>query len=106
MNSGLRIVLNAILAKTKTTFSSQLEENKDWKVALVKSFYPAVSAAATPHMAWGSALEHDIATRLNFDSTKTVRGAVLAISGTQFKLGKQVGALSKAIISEKLDKHD
>ena len=65
-----------------------------------------MSAAATPHMAWGSALERDIATRLNFDSTNTVREAVSAISETQFKLGKQVGALSKAIISEKLDKHE
>ena len=65
-----------------------------------------MSAAATPHMAWGSALEHDIATRLIFDSTNTVRGAVSTISETQFKLGKQVGALSKAIISEKLDKHE
>ena len=55
MNSGLRVVLNAILAKTKTTFSSQLEENKDVTAAMVKSFYSAVSAAATPHMAWGSA---------------------------------------------------
>ena len=104
MNSGLRAVLNAILTKTKTTFESQLDENKDVTAAMRKSFLSAVSAAATPHIAWGSVLERDIAIRLNRDSTNTVRGAVSAISETQFKLGRQVAALSKAIISDKLDK--
>ena len=50
MNSGLRAVLNAILLKTKTTFESQLEENKNVTAAMRKSFLSAVSAAATPHI--------------------------------------------------------
>ena len=67
MNSGLRNVLNAILHATKTTFESQLEGDKDVIAAMRKSFISAVSAAATPHLAWGSELERDIAIRLNHD---------------------------------------
>ena len=37
MASGLRIVLNTILTKTKIFFKSQLQEKKDWKVAMRKS---------------------------------------------------------------------
>ena len=104
MASGLRIVLNTILTKTKIFFQSLPEEKKDWKVAMRKSYYNAVSAAVTPNMAWGSTIERDIAIRLNFDSTNSTRSTVSTMSETQFKLGKQVGALSKAIISDRLDK--
>ena len=68
------------------------------------SFYKAVSAAVTPDMVWGSTIEPDIAIRLNFDSSNTVRSNVSTMSETQLKLGKQLGALSKAVISDKLDK--
>ena len=81
-----------------------MEEKKDWKVAMRKSYYNAVSAAVTPNMVWGSTIERDIATRLNFDSSNSTRSAVSTMSETQFKLGKQLGALSKAVISDKLDK--
>merc|ERR1712055_1120273 len=55
-------------------------------------------------MVWGSTIERDIATRLNFDSSNTIRSNVSTMSETQFKPGKQLGAFSKAVISDKLDK--
>ena len=38
--------------------------------------------------------------------TNTSKGAISALSETQFKLGKQVAALSKDIIATKLDKSE
>ena len=104
MASGLKHVINSILIKTKLHFQTLQEEEKDWRVAMRKSFYNAVSAAVTPNTVWGSHIEHDIATRLNLDSTHITRSTVSTISETQFKLGTQVGALSKAVIADKLDK--
>ena len=56
MASGLTVVLNAILDKTKLYFHNQPEGKKDWKVAMRTSFIKAVSAAVTPDMVWGSTI--------------------------------------------------
>ena len=85
-------------------FQNLKEEEKDWNVAMCKSYHPALSVAVTPDTGWGSTIERDIATRLNLDSTHITRSAVSTMSETQFKLGMQVGALSKAVIADKLDK--
>ena len=62
----------------------------------------AVRDGAYPKPKMGSALEHDIAIGLNLDSCSKNRSAVASISVTQFKIGKQTAALSKAIIADKL----
>ena len=51
----------------------------------------------------GSTLELDIARSLNLNSCHKNRSAVASFSVTQVKLGKQVTALSKAVIADKLD---
>ena len=52
----------------------------------------------------GSSLEHEIATGLNLNSSRLNRNAVASMSLTQYKVGKQTVALSKAVIADKLDK--
>ena len=101
MNGGLLKILNSILTETRKTFESQLEGNRDVIAAMRQSFIPAVNAAAAPHLVWGSELERDIAIRLNRNSTTSSRVAIADISETQFKLGKQVAALSKEVIATK-----
>ena len=69
MASGLKHILNTILIKTKIAFQNLKEEEKDWSVAMRKSYHNALSVAVTPDAVWGSTIERDIATRLNLDST-------------------------------------
>ena len=69
-----------------------------------KSYQGAISAGVNPNTTWGSQIERDIATRLNLDSCNKNRSAVASLSVTQVKLGKQVVALSKAVIADKLDR--
>ena len=48
MASGLKHILNSILIKTKITFQNLKEEEKDWSVAMRKSYHNALSVAVTP----------------------------------------------------------
>ena len=52
----------------------------------------------------GSTLEHEIATGLSLDSNSKNRSAVASMSVTQYKIGKQTAALSKAVFADKLEK--
>ena len=104
MNSGLMQIINSILYKTKTYLQNPQEGEKEWGEALRFSYNGAVSEGVYPNPQMGSSLERDIATRLNLDSCGKNRSAVASLSVTQVKLGKQVAALSKAVIADKLDK--
>ena len=68
------------------------------------SYNDAVREGVYPNPKIGSTLEHEIATSLNLDSCSKNRSAVASTSVTQFKIGKQTAALSKAIIADKLDR--
>ena len=104
MASGLKHIVNNILMKTKLYLQNHLEEKKEWGEALRKSYYGAVAVGVDPNPTMGSQIERDIATRLNLDSCNKNRSAVASLSVTQVKLGKQVAALSKAVIADKLDR--
>ena len=104
MDSGLKHIINTILCKTKTYLQSHQEGEKEWGEALRLSYNGAVWEGVYPNPQMGSSLERDIATRLNLDSCNKNRSAVASLSVTQVKLGKQVAALSKDVIADKLDK--
>ena len=104
MIPALKHILNTILCKTKVHILSSQEKDKDWREALRYSYNSAVRDGAYPNPKMGSTLEHDIATGLNLDSGSKTRSAVASMSVTQFKIGKQTAALSKAIIADKLDR--
>ena len=104
MIPALKHILNTILCKTKVHILSSQEKDKDWREALRYSYNSAVRDGAYPKPKMGSTLEHDIATGLNLDSSSKTRSAVASMSVTQFKIGKQTAALSKAIIADKLDR--
>ena len=106
MNSALLKILNSIIQETRKTFESQLEGAKNWSAAMRKSFIPAVYAAAAPDLVWGSELKRDIAIRMNRDSTVNLRVAFADMSDAHIKMGKQVAALSKDVISAKLNKSE
>ena len=74
----------------------------DWREALKVQFNDAVREGVKPEL--GSSLEHEIATGLNLNSSGKNRNAVASMSLTQYKIGKQTAALSKAVIADKLDK--
>ena len=104
MDSGLKHIINTILCKTKTYLQSLQEGEKEWGEALRMSYNGAVWKGVYSNPQMGSSLERDIATRLNLDSCNKNRSAVASLSVTQVKLGKQVAALSKDVIADKLDK--
>ena len=104
MDSDLKHIINTILRKSKIHLLSSQEGEKEWREALRESYNGAVREGAYPKPQMGSALEHDIAISLNLDSCSKNRSAVASLSVTQVKLGKQVAALSKAVIADKLDR--
>ena len=95
MNSALKTIINSILRDTKFSFDNQVTGEKDSKSALVKAFNPAVHAAASSGLSWGSAREMDIATKLNLESGAKLRNSVADVSDSNIKVGTQVGKLSK-----------
>ena len=99
---ALKTILNSILTKTKEHTFAKESEGMDWKEALKVQFDEAVRKGVNPGM--GSNLEHEIATSLNLNSSSNNRNAVASMSLTQYKIGKQTVALSKAVITEKVDK--
>ena len=100
MVPALKHIINTILCKSKIHLLSSQEKDKEWREALRDSYNSAVRDGAYPKPKMGSALEHDIATGLDLDSCSKNRSAVASSSVTQFKNGKQVAALSKAIIAD------
>ena len=104
MVPALKQVLNAILVESKVHHLSTKEQNKGWKEALRYSYLKGVREGACPDHKVGSTLEHEIATKLNLDSTSKNRSAIASMSVTQFKIGRQTAALSKAVMAEKLDR--
>ena len=104
MDAGLKHIINTILSKSKTYLRSFQEGEKEWGQAVRKSYNGAVTEAVYPNPQMGSSLELDIATSLNLDSCHKNRSAVASLSVTQVNLGKQVAALSKAVIADKLDR--
>ena len=102
MIPALKTILNSILTKTKQHTFARESEGMDWKEALKVQFDEAVRQGVKPEM--GSYLEHEIATGLNLNSSGKNRNAVASMSLTQYKIGKQTVALSKAVIADKLDK--
>ena len=95
MNSALKTIINSIRRDTKFSFDNQVTDEKDSKSALVKAFNPAVHAAASSGLSWGSAREMDIATKLNLESVAKLRNSVADVSDSNIKVGTQVGKLSK-----------
>ena len=73
----------SVTQDSKIAFQNLKEEEKDWSVAMRKSYHTALSVAVTPDTVWGSTIERDIATRLNRDSTHITRSAVATIPETQ-----------------------
>merc|ERR1712055_65485 len=99
---ALKTILTSILTKTKTYTFANESTGMEWKEALNVRFDEAVRLGVNPGM--GSSLEHEIATGLNLNSSRSNRNAVTSMSITQYKVGKQTTALSKAVIADKLDK--
>ena len=99
---ALKTILTSILHKTKAHFFANESAGMEWKEALNVQFDEAVRSGVNPGM--GSSLEHEIATGLNLNSSRLNRNAVASMSLTQYKVGKQTVALSKAVIADKLDK--
>ena len=99
---ALKTILTIILKKTKHNTFDNEEIVMDWKEALLVRFEEAVELGAAPEI--GSNLEHRLATGLNLHSSNSNRNAVASMSQTQHQIGKQTAKLSKAVISDKLDK--
>ena len=94
--------------KTKTSILTQTKSHSfansgmDWKEALKVKFDEAVTQGVAPGI--GSNLEHLIATGLNLNSSHVNRNTVASMSHTQYKIGKQTVELSKAVLSDKMEK--
>ena len=99
---ALKTILIIILEKTKYNAFDNEKIVMDWKEALRLRFEEAVKLGAAPEI--GSNLEHRLATGLNLHSSNSNRNAVASMSQTQHQIGKQTAKLSKAVISDKLDK--
>ena len=99
---ALKTILTIILEKTKYNAFDNENIVMDWKEALRLRFEEAVELGAAPEI--GSNLEHRLATGLNLHSSNSNRNAVASMSQTQHQIGKQTAKLSKAVISDKLDK--
>merc|ERR1712030_316253 len=99
---ALKTILTRILHKTKSHFFANKSAGMEWKEAVNIQFDEAVRLGINPGM--GSSLELEIATGLNLNSCKSNREPVSSVSITQYKVGKQTSALSKDVISDKLDK--
>ena len=99
---ALQTILITILEKTKYNAFDNENIVMDWKEALRLRFDEAVELGAAPEI--GSNLEHLLATGLNLHSSNSNRNAVASMSQTQHQIGKQTAKLSKAVISDKLDK--
>ena len=102
MIPALKTILVTILVKTKVHTVIKETEGIDWREALKVQYNDAVREGVKPEL--GSTLEHEIATSLNLNSSRKNRNAVASMSLTQYKVGKQTVALSKAVIADKLDK--
>ena len=99
---ALQTILTSILEKNKYNAFDNDNIVMDWKEALKLRFDEAVELGAAPEI--GSNLEHLLATGLNLHSSNSNRNAVASMSQTQHQIGKQTAKLSKAVISDKLDK--
>ena len=99
---ALQTILTSILLKTKAFTFANENTGMDWKEALKIRFDEAVHHGVAPGI--GSNLEHLLATGLNLNSSHLNRNAAASMSHTQYKIGKQTAQLSKAVISDKLDK--
>ena len=100
MLPALQTILRSILTITKDHSFSR--DGKNWKEVLKAKFDEAVTLGVTPGI--GSNLEHLIATGLNLTSSHVNRSTVASMSHTQYKLGKQTVELSKAVLSDKMEK--
>jgi len=99
---ALKAILGSVLVKTKLHTLVNENEGMVWKEALKIQYDDAVREGVNQRM--GSNLEHEISTSLNLNSSKLNKSAVASMSLTQYKIGKQTVALSKAVINDKIDK--